>query len=398
MPKSPTSTTTGHSRRHRHGPVLEELGFASRFVSGQIEPQPAVTATPPRPAGELGTAPVERIARLVTAAWDGAPATCQQRGQAAGIILNYLADYEGSTWQQRWDASPMGRGEVNASILGSRRETGMAIGQGLRSLFCLRVLQPSLLAFRVNKFHEYGQFFVAAQGDPLLEKFAEQAAAAAVSWAYRQEALFDVCCLLTVQGVALADLTPPALLHYGHETRRVRAIMLPGRKYSNRFAGLSAWNILHQMGHFPPGTPSTMREALSRGELTIEQMVDRYPIRNQTGPATARRLLHPPRRRHRLHLHLPHGPGGHPPLLGEDRTDQPRPGRPAHQPGGLRDLAAHDQHPRGRQERRQATSRCRRHRDLRPQQASRATTNSGSRYPNHWPGWPTDETKLTCAA
>lgn len=281
MPKSQISTTTGLSRRHRHGPVLEELGFASRFVSGQIEPHPAVTATPPRPAGELSTAPVERIARLVTAAWEGAPATCQQRGQAAGIILNYLAGYEGSTWQQRWDTSPMGRGEVNASILGSRRETGMAIGQGLRSLFCLRVFQPSLLAFRINKFHEYGQFFVAAQGDPLLEKFAEQAAAATVSWAYRQEALFDVCCLLTVQGVALADLTPPALLHYGHETRRVRAIMLPGRKYSNRFAGLSAWNILHQMGHFPSGTPSTMREALSRGQLTIEQMVDRYPIRNQ---------------------------------------------------------------------------------------------------------------------
>jgi hypothetical protein len=64
----------------------------------------------------------------VTAAWEGAPATCQQRGQAAGVILNYLADYEGSTWQQRWDASPMGQGEVNASILGSRRETGMAIG------------------------------------------------------------------------------------------------------------------------------------------------------------------------------------------------------------------------------------------------------------------------------
>ena len=41
-------------------------------------------------------------------------------GQAAGIILNYLADYEGSTWQQRWDASPIGR-EVNASILGSNK-------------------------------------------------------------------------------------------------------------------------------------------------------------------------------------------------------------------------------------------------------------------------------------
>uniref|UniRef100_UPI003F49A141 tyrosine-type recombinase/integrase n=1 Tax=Amycolatopsis sp. CA-096443 TaxID=3239919 RepID=UPI003F49A141 len=282
MPKSQTSTTTGHSRRHRHGPVLEELGFASRFVSGKIEPQPAVATTSPRPAGELGQAPLDRIARLVTTGWEGAPVTCQQRGQAAGIILTYLSDYPGRSWQQRWDASPMGQGEAKVSILGTSRGDGMAVGQGLRSLFCLRVIQPSLLAFRMNSFQEYGKFFVAAQSDPLLEKFAEQVAASDLSWAHRREALFDVCCLLTVQGVSFADLTPAALLHYGHDTRRARAILLPGRKESNRFAGLSAWNILHQMGHFPPETPSTMRAALSRGQLTIEQMVDRYPIRNRS--------------------------------------------------------------------------------------------------------------------
>ncbi|MGW4212672.1 tyrosine-type recombinase/integrase [Lentzea sp. NPDC004789] len=262
--------------------MVEELGFASRFVSGKIEPQPAVAAMPPRPAGELGRAPIERIARLVTTTWEGASVTCQQRGQAAGIVLTYLTDFQGETWQQRWDASPMGQGETKVSILGTSRGHGMAVGQGLRSLFCLRVIRPSLLAFRVNSFQEYGQFFVVAQGDPLLEKFAEQVAASDLSWAHRREALFDVCCLLTVQGVSLADLTPAALLHYGHETRRARAILRPGKKDSNRFAGLSAWNILHQMGHFPPGTPSTMRAALSRGQLTIEQLVDRYPIRNQS--------------------------------------------------------------------------------------------------------------------
>ncbi len=34
-------------------------------------------------------------------------------------------------------------------------------------------------------------------------------------------------------------------------------------------------------------------------------------------------LLRPPHRGHRLRLHLAHGPGGRPPLLGKDRTDQP---------------------------------------------------------------------------
>lgn len=261
--------------------MVEELGFASRFVSGKIEPQPATALTPPRPAGELATAPIDRIVRLVTTAWEGAPVSCQHRGQAAQIILTYLTDYPGQTWQQRWDASPVGRGEAEISILGTSRDGGFAVGRGLRSLFCLRVIQPSLLAFRRNSFHEYGQFFVAAQRDPLLEKFAVQVAASDMSWAHRREALFDVCCLLTVQGISLADLTPAALLHYGHDTRRARAILRPGKRDANRFAGPSAWNILHQMGHFPPDTPSTMRAALARGQLSIEQLVDRYPIRNQ---------------------------------------------------------------------------------------------------------------------
>ena len=121
-----------------------------------------------------------------------------------------------------------------------------------------------------------------AQQDPLLDKFVEQVAAQDVPHVHRREALFDVCCLLTVQGVALVDLTPAALLHYAHESRRVRAILHPGNtKYANRFNGLSAWNVLHRMGHFPADTPATMRAALHRGQLSVELMVARYPIRNR---------------------------------------------------------------------------------------------------------------------
>jgi len=50
----------------------------------------------------------------------------------------------------------------------------------------MRVVQPSLLALRVNSFQAYGQFFVATQKDLLLEKFAVHAALADVmfrTWA-----------------------------------------------------------------------------------------------------------------------------------------------------------------------------------------------------------------------
>lgn len=145
------------------------------------------------------------------------------------------------------------------------------------------MIQPTLLAFRTNVLTDYASYFVTSQQDPLLDKYAEQTAAQDVPHLHRRGALFDVCCLLTVQGIALADLTPAALLHHTHENRQVRALLHPGStKYANRFAGLSAWNVLHRMGHFLPDTPATMRAALHRGQLSVEQMVDRYQIHNQT--------------------------------------------------------------------------------------------------------------------
>ncbi|MFI6086074.1 hypothetical protein ACIBBB_34950 [Streptomyces sp. NPDC051217] len=53
------------------------------------------------------------------------------------------------------------------------------------------------------------------------------------------------------------------------------------------FAGRASWNVLHAMGHLSPSTPATMRQALHRGQLTLEELVDRHTIRNQS----VRRLL-----------------------------------------------------------------------------------------------------------
>ncbi|MEU8804908.1 site-specific integrase [Spirillospora sp. NPDC048819] len=281
-----TRPTTGVSRRH--GPLVPELGFSSRFVSGRrITPEPAIVSVPPRPHGELATGSIDHLARLATEVWDGAKVTRYQRGEATRAVLRYLLDYPGETWQERWDASPLGRAEIKASDLGSRRTDGRSFSPGVRSLFCLRVIRPSLLAFRANSFTGYSGFFVTAQNDPLLDKYAEQVAAHEMSGDHRRFALFEVCLLLTVQGISLADLTPAAMLHHGHETRRVTAIRNPGSKSANRFAGPAAWNVLHAMGHFPAGTPTTMREALHRGQLTVEELIDRYTIRNQA----VRRLL-----------------------------------------------------------------------------------------------------------
>ncbi|MFP8887049.1 tyrosine-type recombinase/integrase [Streptomyces mangrovi] len=281
MPKSQVSHTTGVSRRH--GPVAEGLTFPSRFVGGPMEPQPAVATTPPRPHGELSTASINKIARLAVDVWkDAAQVTRYQRGQATGWVLEYLSDFPGQTWQERWDASPIGQGQVGVNTLGSRRTTGVAVSPGVRALYCLRVVQPSMLAFRRNHMHHFASMFIAAQNDPLLNKYQECVAAQDLRMNHQRAAVIDLCTLLAVQGVALADVTAPSILHFAHENRRVRCQLQPGRQIANQLIGHSMWSVLHAMGHFPPSTPTTMRAAMMRGQRTIEELVDQYPIRSQT--------------------------------------------------------------------------------------------------------------------
>jgi site-specific recombinase XerD len=277
--------TTGVSRRHIH--TGDEPSSTSRFAYDQIEAQLALATSVPRPFGDLSAATAQLIGQLAhDLSPDAAAATAAEHRASTRRVLAYLGGFEGSTWQQRWDASPLGRGEITAADLGTNR-TGRSHSVGVRALFCLRVVQPTLLVMRKHNFKGLPDQFIAAQNDPLLERYAAQVAHHDFAWPHKREALFDVCCLLAVQGIGFADLTPAALLHHAHTSRTAKAALRPGKKDANVFAGHAAWNVLHAMGHFPAGTPATMRQALHRGQLTIEELVDRHPIRDQS----VRRLL-----------------------------------------------------------------------------------------------------------
>ncbi|MGW3186200.1 tyrosine-type recombinase/integrase [Kitasatospora sp. NPDC001119] len=279
MSRNSVSPTTGVSRRH--GPVAEGLDYASRFVGGPMIPAPATASTPPRPFGDLSRTAARSIAHLAVETWDGGTSTRQQRGMAARAVLDYLAGYPGLTWQERWDASPVGQGTVNVNDLECRRSPSIKLTTGLRALICLRAIQPSMLAFRRHHMTTFASMFISAQSDPLLDDFAEKVEVHQHTYAHRTEALFDLTALLAVQGVALADVTASALLHFAHENRRAWSVVAPGNKAGNRLRGQGVWHVLHAIGHLPPTTPATMRAALMRGQKNIEELVDQYPLRNQ---------------------------------------------------------------------------------------------------------------------
>lgn len=184
-------------RHHRHGPVLPELGFASRFVSGTMPAAPATAAVPPRPFGDLSHTSSRDLVDLAGSFGPGSKPSRLQRQASTRSLLDYLRQITSGTWQQRWDASPLGRGEIGGGDLDVAGAPPWGLALGVRQLFCLRVIQPTLLAFRRHPFSGYNIHFVAAQSDPLLDKFVEHVQADPMPHQHQTNAISDLCCLLT---------------------------------------------------------------------------------------------------------------------------------------------------------------------------------------------------------
>ena len=251
----------------------------SRFVSVNAAPAPS-PAVPPRPQGDLTRAFVEEIAQAVRTTWPTKSADNRwNRSRGARDLLCHLSDFPGETWQDRWEASGFNQPGHPVAVLRSAPRDRSQIGTGAACLFCLRIIQPSLEAFRSNVFLYYGKRFLTAQNDPLLEKFWGEVQSMPVNPVHHGTALFDVAVALTTQGIALADLTPAAFLHYAWECRR-QGLVLGARGAGSRFPGHLAWQALHAMDHFPSHGPATLKAALLNGRSTVEELVDRYKIRH----------------------------------------------------------------------------------------------------------------------
>ncbi|MEV5752309.1 site-specific integrase, partial [Actinoallomurus sp. NPDC052308] len=195
-------------------------------------------------------------------------------------FLAHLATFQGKTWQDRWEASGHDRkGHPVPDVAGENRPLRYRLNLAVGHAFAMRLIRPSLLGFRSHRFSAYTPWFRSVAQDPWLEEFCERADRLPVGQGRRSRAKFDVCCALTVFGIDLEELTPEAFLHYAAESR---AHGLSGDKLgSGTFAGVLAWPILHEMGQFPASAPRTLRAAVTRGQLTVEESVDRHDLRNR---------------------------------------------------------------------------------------------------------------------
>jgi len=267
-----------------------ESGTAQRRQDASVPPtrfaglrgEPAQPTVAPKPCGDLTAADVDEIQQVVRGVWPGSPDAVRRRARGARFLLEHLAGFPGLTWQQRWEASGLNERGRPVTVVKREQAERDEICVGTACVFSLRVIRPSLQALRSTRFLRYGERFLTAQRDPLLEEFWKCVQDTAVHPVHHGAALFDTTAALTTQGIALADLTPEAFLHYVWETRD-NGLAFKGRGETGRgqFPGQLAWQVLRDMGHFPSGTPATLRAVVLSGRRTIQELVDRYDIRHQ---------------------------------------------------------------------------------------------------------------------
>ncbi|MCX5072691.1 site-specific integrase [Streptomyces sp. NBC_00513] len=282
--RATVDTYTVRNRRQNYEEVPRQKG-PTRFASAAVKAAPAPRpAEPPAPFGDLSTATIAELCDLSGDLLPGQSRPVVARRQTGiRLLFSHLETLPGNTWQDRWEASGFNAANApSVNTLGRPevRDEGSTVVSALKMMFVARGIQPSLSGFRANTFLEYADFFQKVRKDPQLEAaFAMADAQQQLRAVHRHRAKFDIACALTTQGIDLVDLTPAALLHYSLENKRL-GLTHGANKDTTRFAALGAWEVLHKMGHFPPGTAPTLRTFIYNGQRSVEELVDQYGINN----------------------------------------------------------------------------------------------------------------------
>jgi hypothetical protein len=240
----------------------------------------ARTRFPPRPAA--ADWPATRIGRVqVTGLPGGAPAGRHQDGR--GLLLDWLADQDGDSWQQRWLASGAEEAgttwwQLPARRAGSRDLPGMrrsgALTAALIAVIAGDVVRPSLTwlvtagceaelagamaAFRDPQgFARLGDLCGRGPGDP-------------VPKTGRSHVLRRAAVILAAKGGTLADIQVGDLL----ELLDTEADVLGAA----RTGAAACYRLLRQLGTFGPAAPGRLRELRTAGQRTPEEMIDRHHL------------------------------------------------------------------------------------------------------------------------
>lgn len=225
--------------------------------------------------GDLSDASLTTLYEVTHRLWPHPVSRCVARDRGFRLLTEYLLQHPGQTWQQRWEMSELNTRSASLADLIKSDSPRAHFGQALGAMYALRIIRPTLPAFRANKFGRYVEQFVVAEADPALDAYVAAVEATVSTATFKSWAIRDACTAMTVQGIPFSDLTPEAFLHYAQHTRECTSRT---GLHVGKYVGHLAWQVMHSVGHFSPATPSTLRGALRSPQLTTTEMVDRNQV------------------------------------------------------------------------------------------------------------------------
>jgi Phage integrase family len=240
----------------------------------------ARTRFPPRPAA--ADWPATRAGRdQVTDLPGGVPAGSHQGGQA--LLLDWLEDQDGDSWQQRWLASGAEEAgttwwQLPARRAASRDLPGMrrfgALTAALIAVIAGDVVRPSLAWLAAagcdGELARAMAAFRDPQGFAQLAELGEAGPAGPAPATARTRTLRRAAVIMAAKGGMLADIVVGDLL----ELLDTEADVLGAAR-----AGAPAcYRLLRQLGTFGPAAPTRLRELRTAGQRTPEEMIDRHNL------------------------------------------------------------------------------------------------------------------------
>jgi integrase len=201
-------------------------------------------------------------------------------------VLDWLQSQPADTWQDRWIASgaeneadwrplPAQRAVFPGQSAASRTRTESRCSVGLTHLICADVIRPRMEWLLVAPVPKNLAAAMARTRDPAA--FAQLAAACealAISQTTRNIALARIAMIMATKGGLVEAITVGDCIETQQAAADACRRIGKGREFRSAFF----YQLLRCLGGFPESAPSTTRAFNVHGQMSAEEMIDRYGI------------------------------------------------------------------------------------------------------------------------
>ena len=243
----------------------------------RFPPRAVPTAWPATTAGREEV--LERLTRPPFVL--GAAGSQKQRAAGLRLLLDWLEDQPGCSWQQRWLASgadaagsrwrqiPAGWLRGSGRYSGGRRDT---LCGALHVAICADLVRPSpsWFAAAVMRGGTLAACMSKARDRAGFARIGELCASDRVSAATRAHVMHRAAVIMGAKGGVLGDITAGDVLELVEAEEGAHVSPMP------HAAGF--YRMLHQMGVLGPHAPPVLRELRATGQRTPAELIDRYHL------------------------------------------------------------------------------------------------------------------------